>query len=608
MKTIWFAAAIAPTILLGADNQSCPMAGTTLRLTRSLAPIYQQLSANAEAVAPSSGRHRAAVPPTKSTIVYPTAVNFIDTEIFGKMKNDGIAPAPLSSDAEFLRRVTLDLTGQIPTSDVVKAFVADATPDKRAKKIDQLIASDAFVDRWTMWFGDLVQNVRQTTNSREQPQGRNAYYNFIHNSIRDNKPYDQLVREILSATGDTFTDATGGTNYWTRQVQPNGPIQDTYDNLAAHSGEKFLGMPALCLSCHNGLGHLDSVNTYLKSKTRYDFWGNAAFFSRTRLQNQPAANGQAQSSMLSNQQSGQYMLNTTSGNKTPRVPINGQNFVNPVFLLTGEAPGQGEDWRTAYARILTANPQFARAAVNYIWKEMFGLGMIEPTNNIDLNRLSTQATHPALLEQLTAQFISNKYDLRWLIRTMAVSNAYQLSTKYTAGAWSEAWTTDFARHLPHRLMAEALLDAITTATSVPITYGVSPAGMPAVPAAMKLPDTLEGGGAQGRFLDNFGRGNRDDEPRETDTSIVQALSMMNDSTLVIPRIHRTTAGSTVAKALAASTDPAAITETLYLATLSRDPTDEEKAKAVAYLTSGNLGQKTEDLQWALLNSLEFLFD
>jgi hypothetical protein len=607
MKRSWIAAAvIAPSLLLAAEKQTCPMAASSLRMTSSLAPVYQQLSANAEAIA-ASGRRRSAAPPTYSAIIYPQAVNFVDTEIFGRMQKDGIAPALRSTDAEFLRRVSLDLSGQIPSSEAVKAFIADGTADKRTKKIDQLLASPEFIDRWTMWFGDLVQNVRQTTNSRENPQGRNAYHNFVYNSIRDGKAYDQMVRDIITSSADSFADASGGTNYWIRQQQPNGPIQDQYDNLAAHSTEKFLGMPGLCISCHNGLGHLDAVNTYLKSKSRYDFWGNASFFSRTRQVaiTQPVNNG---ASTLSTLATGQYNLNTTSGNKTPRAAVNGQNSVPPVFFLTGEGPRPGEEWRAAYARILTAHPQFARATVNFIWKEMFGLGIIEPTNNIDLNKLSTQATHPALLEQLTTEFIANKYDLRWLIRTMAVSNAYQLSTKYTAKTWNEAWTPYFARHLPHRLLAEELLDAVTSATNMPSTYTVSPAGQPAVNLAMKLPDTLEGGGAPGRFLDNFGRGNRDDEPRIKDSSIVQSLAMMNDSTMIIPRIRRNNPTTTVAKALAASSDPAVITETLYLATLSRYPTDTEKAQAAGYLKSGNLGQKTEDLQWVLLNSLEFLFD
>ena len=512
--------------------------------------------------------------------------------------------SPIASDAEFLRRVTLDLAGQIPSAAAVKAFIADTAPDKRAKMIDQLIATGGYVDRWTLWFGDLVQNVRQSTNSNERPQGRNAYYNFIRTSMQANKAYDQLVRDIIAASGDSFTDATGGTNYWVRQIQPNGPIQDTYDNLASHSGERFLGMPMLCLSCHNGLAHLESVNTYLKGKSRYDFWGHAAFFSRTQGRQTQGA----QAVTVTSTQNGSYALNTVSGNKSPRVAVNGQNTVPPVFFLTGEGPQPGEEWRVAYARILTAHPQFARATVNYIWKEMFALGMIEPTNNIDMNKLSTQATHPALLEQLTTEFIANKFDLKWLIRTMAVSNAYQLSTRYTATTWNEAWTPYFARHLPHRLMSEQVLDAVTSATSMPINYTVTGTTATQVPLAMKLPDTLEGGGNQSRFLDQFGRGNRDDEPRDTDASIAQALAMMNDANIVIPRIRRTNANTTVAKALAASTDPAVIAETLYLSTLSRYPTDAEKTQAVAYLKSGTLGQKAEDLQWALLNTLEFLFN
>jgi hypothetical protein len=143
---------------------------------------------------------------------------------------------------------------------------------------------------------------------------------------------------------------------------------------------------------------------------------------------------------------------------------------------------------------------------------------------------------------------------------------------------------------------------------VPITYTVS-GGLPAVTSAMKLPDTLEvRGNVYGRFLDEFGRGNRDDEPRENDSSIAQALSLMNDGTVVVNRTHRATANSTVAKVLASTIDANTIADQLYLNTLSRYPTVSEKAQAVAYLKSGTLANKAEDLQWVLLNSLEFLFD
>ena len=589
--------------VMPAVKPTCPLGPTVVPSPQAL---YHKLSITTEAVAPS--RHRAVAPP-KST--FPATVNFIDSEVFNKMRMDGVMPTAIAGDEEFLRRVTLDLTGQIPDTATVQAFVADTAPDKRAKKIDQLLASDAFVDRWTMWFGDLVQNVTASNNIREYYVGRNAYYNYIHDSIKNAKPYDQMVREIISGKGDSFVN--GPSDFWVRQIQTNGPIQDTYDNLAAESGEKFLGMPMLCLSCHNGLAHLDLVNTYLKSKTRYDFWGEAAFFSRTRAQRQPytdPANPNANLFKYDVEDSlpnGAYQLNTTSGNKTPRQPVNGQSTVSPAFILTGEGPRPGEPYRDALGRTLTSNQQFSRAAVNYLWKQMFGMGMVEPTNNIDINKLDSQPTHPNLLTLLSNEFIADKYDLRAILKTIAMSSTYQLSTQYTPGNWNESWTPYFARHLSHRLPAEQMLDAIVRATSVPVSFTVN--GIGTVTSAMKLPDTLESSrNTYGRFLDEFGRGNRDDAARSNDTSIAQALSLMNDSQVVVNRVHRATANSTVAKVLASTTDPGTIADQIYLSTLSRRPTAAERQQAIAYLTSGVLAQKTEDLQWVLLNSLEFLFD
>ena len=382
----------------------------------------------------------------------------------------------------------------------------------------------------------------------------------------------------------------------------------------------FLGMPYQCVSCHNGLGHLEQVNVYLKSHARYDFWGNASFFSRGRVVRQypDATNKNVYSLLLSDAATGAYSLNTTTGNKSQRCgTCPTTEMVNPAFLMTGETPRTGEPWRDAYGRILTAHPQFARAAVNYLWKEMFSLGIVEPADNMDPARLdpnnlpagqTVQPNHPNLLTLLANDFTTNHYDLRVLLRTMVMSNAYQLSTKYNASVWNESWTPYYARHIPRRLMAESLLDAIAKATSVPVTYTVS-GGLPAVTSAMKLPDTLEvRGNVYGRFLDEFGRGNRDEVRRGNDSSIAQALSLMNDGTVVVNRVHKATANSTVAKTLASTTDPNVIADQLYLITLSRYPTATEKQQAVTYLKSGTLAQKTEDLQWVLLNSLDFLFD
>jgi hypothetical protein len=304
---------------------------------------------------------------------------------------------------------------------------------------------------------------------------------------------------------------------------------------------------------------------------------------------------------------GAYQLNTTSGNKTPRQPVNGQNTVAPAFILTGETPQTGEVPREALGRMVTANPQFARATVNYLWKEMFGLGIVEPVNNFDLNKLDTQPVNPALLTDLSNEFTADHYDLRAILKTIAMSKTYQFSTIYTPGSWNESWTPYFARHLAHRLTAEQMLDAIFRATNVSASFTVQ--GIGSVTAAMKLPDTVDiRNNVYGRFLDEFGRGNRDDQPRTNDTSIAQALSLMNDQQVVTSRIRRTNANSTVARILATTTDPASIADQIYVATLSRHPNATERQQAVAYLNGGTLGNRAEDLQWVLLNSLEFLFD
>src|SRR5712691_2013444 len=221
----------APLLLLAAGaKETCPL-GPTESVASKQAAVYRAASTNAELIAPS------ATTPSRRRSVGRGGVpqsNFIDKWTSAKMTADGVVPTTLSTDEEFLRRIYLDLTGVIPDSATVTAFVADKTTDKRSRKIDELLASDAFVDRWTMWFGDLAQNVIASTNVRLYYQGRNAYYSWIKDSIRSNKPYDQMVRELITGKGDSW--AVGQADYVVRQLQPNGPPQDTYDNLASQSG------------------------------------------------------------------------------------------------------------------------------------------------------------------------------------------------------------------------------------------------------------------------------------------------------------------------------------------------------------------------------------
>jgi hypothetical protein len=589
----------------------CPVGGKAVSPHLEREQLYRTLSLNAETVAAAtSSKRRSVSKPAGGFKALPVA-NFIDTHIAAKLEKDKVSATDIAGDEEFLRRVYLDLTATLPTPAEVQAFVADPAEDKRARKIDALLKSDAFVDRWTMWFGDLVQNVQISTNSREYYIGRNVYYNWIKSSIREGKPYDQMIRELLAGEGDSFE--VGVANYVVRQIQNNGPPQDTLDNLATASTETFLGLPVLCISCHDGQGHLELVNWYLRWKTRNDFWKMAAFFSRTtarpvRTTDPNFPNVPIFKINVSSNVAGAYLLNTTDGNKSPRQPAPGQPpTVHPAFLTTGEQPRAGEAYRVAYGRMLTADRQFARATVNYLWKEMFGLALVEPLTAFDLTKLETQPTHPALLEALADELIAKNYSLRELLRAIASSNTYQLSSRYTPSAWSENYVPYFARRYPRRLHAEVLYDAVVSATGVPTQLPIQ--GMSNVTKAMQLPDPLEGGrrGPVGLFLSNFGRGNRDDVARTNDSAISQSLALMNDP-LIMRAIRRSSPGSTVGKVLAVTSDRGMVADQLYLYTLSRLPSAEERQLAIDFLNDGNLNDRAEDLQFVLLNTLEFLFN
>ncbi|HYR27454.1 MAG TPA: DUF1549 domain-containing protein [Thermoanaerobaculia bacterium] len=604
-STLCLLALLAAPMVRAAD---CPASSNSFAPVLQRARVAQLLSANAEAVAPSSaGGKRRSVGPPANVERLPVA-NFIDTHIGAKLYAARISPAALSGDEEFLRRVMIDLTGAIPTPAEVTAFVNDPSPDKRARTIDALLRSDAFVDRLTMWFGDLVENVQIARNTRIYYLGSQAYHAWMRNAFRANQPYDAMVRELLAGEGRSFSNPTA--NYVLRQIS-SGPPEDSRDNIATHSFEKFLGIPLMCISCHDGAWHLETVNWYLRGKTRNDFYRMAAFFAQTSLGStsyvDPEHKNVFSQGLAGYHAAGQYRLDTTEGNKSPRIPAPGQPAVaTPAFLTTGEVPREGERYRVAYGRMLTAERQFARATANYLWKEMFGLALVEPVNSFDLAKLSEQTLHPELLEAMTDEVLAKGYSLREVIRTIALSNTYQLSTRYTHGGWNESWVPYYPRRYPRRLHAEVLLDAITTATGVPVSLPVQ--GKAPVSKAMQLPDPLEGGRftPTGRFLDSFGRGNRDDNFRNSGSTIAQALGLLN-APFVLSRVKRTAPGSTVGRILAATGDPGEIADQLYLATLSRKPTPIERQKAAAYLAGGSLDDRAEDLQFALLNTLEFLF-
>jgi hypothetical protein len=548
--------------------------------------------------------------------------NFIDNILFDRMAQDNIQSAPLSTDAEFIRRVYLDITGRIPAAADVTAFLADTSENKRDALVDRLVGSPEYVDKWTMFFGDLFEVTARSTNVQRYSGGRDAFYNYIKSSLAANKSYARMATEMITATGDNFVD--GQNNFIVGGVVPMGPQQDTMDGTAVNTASMFLGINALdCLLCHSGAGHLDVVNLWGAERTRAEAWGMSAFFARVRRQPQLLSQQPIyRKFIISENPNGEYLLNTNSGNRQPREPINGVNRVEPKYIFNGGGVNAGENRRQAMARHVTSDIQFARAAVNYVWEKMMVEGLVSPSNTFDPARLDPKAQMPQgwslqpanaeLLDTLAHDFIKNNHNLRTLIATIAKSSAYQLSSQYP-GSWSLALVPYYARKYVRRMDAEEIHDAILKASGIGVTYQLRDTlNQPTftVSWAMQLPDTSEprGNGQVINFLNSFIRGDRDVKPRSLEPSIMQALNLMNHQ-FVMSRIHNNNNGSNVQRLLAdASLTPAQIATQLYLSTLSRNPTPSELDKLTPLFTSMGRTQAAEAIQWALLNKMDFIFN
>jgi hypothetical protein len=559
-----------------------------------------------------------------------TPLTELDEILFTAMRTNGITPVGPCTDQEFIRRVTLDLTGRIPTVSELTAFLGDSSPNKREALVERLLASPAWVDKWTMYFGDLLGNAARTAQVNRFPSGRNAFYNWIKTSLQQNKPYDQMARELLAATGQNSYEQ-GELNFLVGGFMGGGPPQDTYDRQAAEAATVFLGIAHMdCLLCHDGRGHLDSLSVWGRSATRFQAWGLAGFFARTQLTRVPVTQGQPNPyywSVLDNfgRARTDYTLNTTTGNRPERQPRPTQpRTVAPVYPFSGRGPNPGEPYRTALAREITSDFQFARAAVNYIWKQFFGITFVEPPDQFDPARLdpnnpppepwTIQPSNPQALQKLAQDFVNSRYNLKSLMRQIVNSRVYQLSSR-VEGVWNSTWDRYYARHLVRRLDAEEIHDSLVIASGVTASYNIQ--GIGTVNWAMQFPETANmpaanrnntGLGAVTAFLDSFIRGDRDDVERSRETALPQALDLMNDN-FVLTRARAGTRNSLLANSLSQPDDQ--LVTTLWLNVLSRNPTDAERAIALERLRSGGAAQRTrnaENLLWALYNKIDFIFN
>ncbi len=535
-------------------------------------------------------------------------------------------PAPPSSDAEFLRRVSIDIIGRIPRPEEVHAFLEDLNPAKREAYVDKLLASPSFVDNWTHFFADHFEVTSNYYNVIGEV-GRNKFYFYLRDFISRDRSYKDVATELITVSGDS--QQNGLVNFLVRMWQNGDPVQDTYDALADRITTKFLGIKTQCVSCHNGSRHLESINYYLAARKRTEFWQMSSFLSQISLTQMPVdAFSRQQKFVVSDRKATGYSSSVNPSNPGPR-PYRYGGPYTPAYMFTGEVP-RNENWRDEFARILTSDRQFARATVNYVWAHFFTTGIVDPPDAWDLSRqdpanppsgiLGLQPSHPELMEALASDFIASNYSIKHLVRMIAQSSAYQLSSNYE-GTWKPEYAVLFAKHQPRRMSAEEVYDSVITATRTETPMYI--AGFPTpILYAMQLPDVSEPGNYYSptpasytsnntirSFLANFGRGDWNTVEHNSKSTVIQTLFTMNDNSMVFRTFAtRDAPGATLISHLAQTAMPDDETvRQLFLATLSRYPTDDEMRISLTYKKPSR-ETWLSDLQWALLNKLDFIFN
>ena len=549
--------------------------------------------------------------------------NLIDEHIFARMKRDGIPHAPLATDQEFFRRVTLDLTGRIPARQDLSEFLADSSSDKRARLIDRLIESAAFADKWSYFYMDLLRA------NGKMGRGVELFHYMLKESLASDRPYDDFARSLIAGSAKS-NYVVASVNPMVREHVEGKPGQvahgddlskvhqfDTHDELTILFGKVFLGINLSCIACHDGGGHLEKVNLYLSRQKRSDFFQQAAFLGRTRYIPHVERTEAIMAHFIVDDLAAGY---DTKADSMLRIERSGGPS-SPKFILTGESARSGADPRDELARMLTSHPQFSRATVNLIWSKLMGFGIVEPADEFDLARQDpkkvpqgwdVQPSHPELLDALAAYFRKSGYSLHSLFRLICNSSAYQLSARFP-GEWNERYTRYYARKYARMLTAEELHDSITIATGRPSTFGggkrkpvlndEDPAG-PAVTMAMQVAMPNPSGELKS-FMQAFGQSNRGAPARPPQPSPLQPIMLMR-SPVVNDRVLAAK-DSRVQRLLDTVQDNGKIVDELFLATLSREPTPEERAVAITVLDRNRV-EGAQNVQWALLNLVEFLYN
>jgi hypothetical protein len=499
----------------------------------------------AERIAPVTGAHRD-----------PAALaRRIDQALGQALAAEKVPAAPLADDAEFLRRACLDITGVIPGADRAAAFLESTDPNKRAKLIDELLASPQYARHMAdIWQALLVQ--RDPDNRRIQ---FNALESWLEERFKKNQPWDRLVKDLLTATGTQ--EENGAVTFYLANATP--------DKLTDHVSRVFMGVRLQCAQCHN------HPFTHWKQT---EYWGMAAFFEKVR------ANGNVNQMVKAGESPG---INESSRGRPLKLPDSAKK-VPPKFFLGAEPKvTANEPYRPVLAAWLCSadNPYFAKAMVNRLWGQFFGRGFANPVDDL---RDDNPISHPELLRDLAAAFAEDGFDIKNAIRAICNSEAYQRTSKASADA-GDADARLFARMAIKPLTPEQLFDSLEQ------VLGKQEGRVERVRGAQRYgPNT-----PRSAFV-NFFAVDETADPTEYQAGIPQALRLMN-----APQMNRTV--TALRQADQPGNKPAQVVEHLYLATLSRRPTAAESGVLLAYVDKHGSRPRDAygDILWALLNSSEF---
>ena len=490
------------------------------------------------------------------------ARNYIDELTIAKWKKLGLTPTPVCDDSTFIRRVTLDANGRLPTAKEVREFLADQNPNKRSEWIDRLLEAPEYASYFALRWGSVLRN----SNLAGADQASYAFHNWLKDMLARNRPYDEFVRGIIAASGE-WQDAPAINWYWQSR-------DDQLHQVTADTAQVFLGQRLQCARCHH--------HPYEKW-SQDDYYGLAGFFTR-----------------LGRKSFGQpppYFASptATTGEKNPRT-----GKVPDPRYLSGEAAvfSAEEDPRHGLVDWMAKpeNPFFAKSLVNRLWGHFFGRGLV---HEVDDMRATNPASNPQLLDALAKDFIEHQFDMQHICRVMLNSSVYQLGSEPTEGNQKDR--QNFARYYGRRMIAEVFLDSVDQATGTKTKFN----GVASSARAVDLPHENFGS----HFLDTFDRPRRVtgcECERSSGATLAQVLTLAN-SDEIESKIGD--AQGVITRLLKDQRSFDEIVDELYLGSLSRFPTSDERIKTKYFVDAvENKTEAYQDLLWTLLNSREFMFN